>query len=269
MTRSAICGMTAAMGLYLLLCSESMLEPVERQPMVRSQATPIDGFDDGCGAADRLRRDARTNAVCNHPVTHIGPTWCRSAQTYTGDLPAECCTPHPLLAVPEQLEATLGTTNAFWPESVRRSHRRGRRRITVRETEPSVWLGAVLGAALGLLVAVNPVAAWAWASALGGVGLLATDTHFWWPVCFALSLNYWFAAAWIASAVSWDVGVAFAAIAVVIRGSVLLFPDREAKRPRTLPCVKTHAPNSCCCARILTWSVADLFAAFFLAPAQA
>jgi hypothetical protein len=227
MTRSAICGMTATMGLYLLLCSESMLEPVERQPMVRPQATPVDGFDDGCGVPDRLRRDARTNAVCNHPVTHIGPTWSRSAQTYTGDLPAECCTPQPLLPIPEQPDPTLGTTSTLQPESVGRSHRRGRRRVTARETEPRVWLGAVLGAALGLLVAVNPVAAWAWASALGGVGLLMTNTHFWWPVCTALSLNYWCAAAWIAWAVSWDVGVALAVVAFGMRGSVLLFGDKD------------------------------------------
>jgi hypothetical protein len=214
--------MAAAMGLYLLLCSESLLEPVERPPMVRSQATPVDSFDDGCGVPDRLRRDARTNADCNHPVTHIGPTWSRSAQTYTGDLPAESFTPLQVVDVPE---ATLGTTNACRPSPVGKSHRRGRRRVMVREAETPSWLGAVVGAILGLLVAVNSVAAWAWASAITGVGLLVADTHFWWPVCAALSLNYWCAAAFIAAAVSWDVGLALVVLAVGMRESVLLFMD--------------------------------------------
>jgi hypothetical protein len=83
MMRSAICGMTAATSIYLLLCSERMLDTVERPPMVRPHATLVYGLDDGCGLADSLWCDARTNAVCNLAVTSIGPEWARNTATKT------------------------------------------------------------------------------------------------------------------------------------------------------------------------------------------
>jgi hypothetical protein len=172
-----------------------MLDTVERPPMVRPHATLVYGLDDGCGLADSLWCDARTNAVCNLAVTSIGPEWARNTATKT--LPVGCC--------------TLQTDAC--------------RRVTVQETEPLTWLGAVAGTAIGFFVALHPVAVWAWASAVVGVVLLATDTHFWWPVCAALSLNYWCASAWIASAVTWDVGFALVLVALGMRGSTVLFGD--------------------------------------------
>jgi hypothetical protein len=76
-------------------------------------------------------------------------------------------------------------------------------------------------------VLVHPPAGcvvWACVTAVTGVWMLATDRHFWLPVCAALSLNYWCAAAWIAWAVSAEAGAVLAVAAAVVRGSGLLFP---------------------------------------------
>ena len=49
--------------------------------------------------------------------------------------------------------------------------RAGRGQDSVHTAKLPSWLGAVVGAVLGLLEAVNPVATWAWALAITGVGL--------------------------------------------------------------------------------------------------
>jgi hypothetical protein len=212
----------AVVGLHALLLLKSSVAPPE--PQARSmhpRVSPIDGFDGGCGAAPRPWGDARTATACRTGVTPLQPAWARSAQTAAvvhddKRMPLVVMTP-PAAGWPE---APFGAT---WPEPVRRLRRRCRHETENGEAvQVPEWLGS-----LGLLVTVDPVAAWAWASALVGVGLLVTDTHFWRPVCAALSLNYWCAAAWIASAVSWEVGVALTALALWTRGSVLLFMDRS------------------------------------------
>jgi hypothetical protein len=207
--------------------------------IVRPQVT--DGFDDGCTApVPRLWLGARTKAVCgvHNFVTPVGPNTLlrivRSSQTTpVGNEDAVTSMIGCVPAAPWP-EAPLGTTDALRPESVgasrRQHHRCKRRRHRVKRSEAfqvRTWLVAVAGAVLGLLFSVNPVAAWAWASALGGVGLLVTDTHFGWPECLALSLNYWCAAAWAAWAVSWYFGAALVLVAVGMRRSALLFGDRN------------------------------------------
>lgn len=102
--------------------------------------------------------------------------------------------------------------------------RDGRGRFACHGDQRAPWLGAVVSIVIGSLLAIQSVSTWAWASAVAGVTLLVTDTHFWWPVCTALSLNYWCAASWIASAESLEAGMALMVAAVGLRGSVLLFP---------------------------------------------
>jgi len=88
---------------------------------------------------------------------------------------------------------------------------------------PLLW--AVLGAVLGLVVAIHPVAVWAWGTVIIGVGLLVTNTHFRLSVCFALSLNYWCAVAWIASIASVNFAAVLVVLAIVLRSSLVLFMD--------------------------------------------
>jgi hypothetical protein len=82
------------------------------------------------------------------------------------------------------------------------------------------------------------VALWAFATVSLGLCLLATDRHFRWPVCAALSLNFWCAIAWIAHVVAPTLGGLLAAAAVAARGSVLLFPcQHRLEQPRIKPTV--------------------------------
>jgi hypothetical protein len=222
MTRLAMAAAVCLCALPLLR-SESVLG-LTALPM-RPQVTAVDGFDDGC--APNPWGDVRTTAVCSTVVMPIGPTWMHSAGTATDGSVEDAAWTPPMVAPPASAwpEAPFAVTDALRPEPVGRSHRRGhrgRRRAKESDVEPPTWLGA---AALGLVAALHPVANWAWASAMGSVVMLVVDQHFWWPVCAALSLNYWCAAAWIAVAVSWGIGWALAVVAFGMRGSALLFMD--------------------------------------------
>jgi len=137
----------------------------------------------------------------------------------------------------------LGITDGLRPEAVgqsrrlygRRHKRRCRRvrRVPVSDDEPLSWRAMMASATLGLwagLVLMHPPAAcavWACVTAVTGVWMLATDRHFRWPVCAALSLNFWGATAWIGCSVSMEVGAALAALTVAAKSSILLFPAHE------------------------------------------
>jgi hypothetical protein len=93
--------------------------------------------------------------------------------------------------------------------------------------EPVACRATACAAALGLSISLTFVVTgnlWACASAILGVYLLAKKQHFEGPVCVALSLNFWCAAAWIAWVMSPEIGVAVAAMAVAVRRSAMLFP---------------------------------------------
>lgn len=180
--------------------------------IVRPQVT--DDFDDDCTVDVprpwlRIARSAQTESVGNNDDT----------ESIHGSFPAS---PWPKMP--------LGTTDGLQPGPVglsrRLVHRCGRRvRRRRHEEEPLAWSGVVAVVLLGLLTAMSAVATWAFLTAVAGVSLLVADRHFWWPVCAALSLNFWSAVAWIAWAVSLDVGVVLALLAFALRGSVLLFMD--------------------------------------------
>lgn len=68
--------------------------------------------------------------------------------------------------------------------------------------------------------------AWAYISVVCGIGLLIAGKHFSGPVCLALSLNYWFAAAWIMCSLSLHIGSALLGLAGVLRRSLWLFGDK-------------------------------------------
>jgi hypothetical protein len=194
---------TAAVGLYFLLCSQSVL---------------FGSAHDGCGAAPSIWPDVH-NTVCHHAV--VGP---RSTQTATEDPEYGGPLFHEPLPASLWCEAPFSTTDtrpAGW--------RRSRRHVEVESTSWLGVVGTVLGAVLGA-ADLHPVAAWASASALVSVGLLVTNTHFRWPVCFALSLNYWSAVVWIAWAVSVDLAVVLGLLATVLRSSVVLFFVNETVR---------------------------------------
>lgn len=148
-------------------------------------------------------------------------------------------------------EMPFGLTDGLQLDSVglvigqRRRHKRRRRRrrhslrklLESDDEKPSWMTGAMAGLWTGLVLVYQPAACTVWVSVtlVMGVWMLATDRHFWWPVCAVLSLNYWFAAAWIGWTASPGVGVVLAALAAVVRGSAMLFPKGE--------CIELSTPH--------------------------
>jgi hypothetical protein len=235
MTRSTMPAAAAIVGALLLLYRDTTganVAPRADAATRRLAAYPANGFVHGC-SAPALWCDVRTKAMCPPPVaTAVREPMRRSAQTAVGNEASEMLPSlkRTCFAVP-WYKWTVGTTDRLRPEPVGRSrrhhrrvhHRRVRRKAEDDDADPD-WVRMAVGAAVGLLAAIDPFSTWAWVTVATGVGMLAADWHFWWPVCVALSFNYWAAAAWIAWTVSWDVGVALVAVAVGLRGSAWLFP---------------------------------------------
>eukprot|EP00041_Stephanoeca_diplocostata_P004772 m.49979 g.49979 ORF g.49979 m.49979 type:complete len:2135 (+) comp15354_c0_seq1:105-6509(+) len=164
----------------------------------------------------------------------------------------KCCFPMKyLLCVQSGVfwpEMRLGVTDGLRPEAIGQSQRLHRHqklhrhlcRTAESNNKSSMrWMtaaSAMAGLCTGLVL-VNPSAAWAvwaWVSAVTGVWMLATDRHFWKPMCAALSINFWGAVGWIGYMVSFEVGVTLAALAIVLRGSTLLFPGTADNDPETV-----------------------------------
>jgi len=239
-TRATLPAFAAVVGLQLLLTMRRdalpEVAPWRTEGVVRP--TPTDAFDDGCSGP--LWGSTRTRALCTPPsATPINAEVHRSAQTDTGGDDGD----EARVSVPAESkwsEMPLGVTDGLQPEAVGQSRRlyrrqkRHRRRVSgVSESDddeaPPWMVGALAGLTTGLVLVHPPAACavWACVTAVTGVWMLATDRHFWWPVCGALSFNYWCAAAWVACTVSFEVGAGLAALAVAVRGSVLLFPVKR------------------------------------------
>lgn len=242
---STLSVLATAVGIHVFLATrpDAALD-VAAHAMVKSdRPAPTDGFDDGCNAATPLWVSARTKARCASPaISPVNPPVKRSAQMATGADDQDDVVPEPTFVSEEGWpEMPLGVTDGLRPEAVGQSRRLYRRRnrrkrrgvcgVPESDNEAISWWLTAASAMAGLrtgLVLVHPPVAWAmWTcvTAVTGVWILATDRHFWWPVCAALSFNYWGAVAWIGCTVSFEAGVALAALAVTMRGSVLLFPS--------------------------------------------
>jgi hypothetical protein len=164
--------------------------------------------------------------ACRSDVTAVEQTSFRGSGTVADPIINDVWTPPDVqLAVKSWPEAVIGTT---WPEPLRRLRRK--RRVDAEQSTSF------------------PISAWGWASAIIGIGLLVTDTHFRWSVCLVLSLNFWCATAWIASVVSWELGVVIVSAAVLMRGSAMLFPQSRYE-PLSLLCTprqgrsQSHPPD--------------------------
>jgi hypothetical protein len=228
-------------GLHTRLTLRLGPEPI--QSMVRLAVSPIDRFDEGCTATQAWRPRLQTPPLCLMPVvTPVDEQLHRNTQSLSAtprDV-EECIqrsTPTPASSRWREV-AALGITDGLRPEPAglsRKLHRRVRRRGGVRRTrcpkaddnedETNVGWGAVLGAVVGVLVAVHPIATWAYLTVGTGVYMLLTDLHFNCFVCAAISVNYWCAVAWVSCAVSTHIAVMLGLLAISMRGSVLLFPD--------------------------------------------
>jgi hypothetical protein len=220
------------------------------QSMVRLAVSPIDSFDDGCTATQAWRPRLQTTPLCLIPVvTPVDKQLHRSTQSLSATpRDVEECIQRSTLtpALSRWREVTAcGITDGLRPEPAglsRKLHRRvvkrrrggGRRtrcpKADDNEDEKNVVWGAVLGAVVGVLVAVHPMATWAYLTVGTGVYMLWTDLHFSCFVCAALSVNYWCAVAWVSCAVSADIAVMLGLLAITMRGSVLLFPDVSSEK---------------------------------------
>jgi hypothetical protein len=248
MTATTLPAFAAVVGLHLLIAMRWDAAP-EVAPWQTEGAisvvhlTPTGGCDNDCDAASPLWCSTRTKAACVPLfIAPIDAPLRRSAQTGLGvDNKDAASVPMPGTFYAAELwpEAPLGMTDGLRPEPAgvsRRLHRRHKRRRQVRRVPDSSDVQPPLSATMSLwagLVIVHPPAAcamWACVSAIVGLHWLATDRHFGRPVCAALSLNYWCAAAWIAWAVSPELGVALATMAMGLRGSMLLFPNSDLER---------------------------------------
>jgi hypothetical protein len=246
MTRTVMC----VVVLHLLAAARwwhSAGPATNATPCRRTTVLPV-WYDDGCApGVSALWRGARTAAaMClPHAATLVGsPPPRLSAQTTTADDVDVIAPPPPQSLTAPWPEAPLGLTDGLRPGPVgesQRQHRKTRRRrcrVPKGDDQTPWWWATVLAAVLGMWMGPAALCTlWAWVSAAVGLWLLATGRHFWWPVCAALSINYWCATAWIAWTVSPTVGAALAVAAIgVRRGSPLLFPG-------------TVLPESrCCCA---------------------
>ena len=235
MTRTASLPVVA---LHLLAAARWWREPpVAETTLRRTAVSPTDGFDGCVAGALALWRDERAAAVCfPHGTTPIGaPPMRLSPQTITADDADvdEIAPPVPLCPGQHPLVPPLGLTDGLRPGPVgesQRLHRKTRRhrrhcvRCRPQNDDGDLWATVLPAAVFGLCVGVDPAAAWACGSVAVGLYWLAADRHFWRPVCAALSLNFWFATAWITWTVSPKIGAALALAALAFRDSGLLFP---------------------------------------------
>lgn len=174
------------------------------------------------GNACAAPRVAPTSAV-----TTQGPlSWCTGTRTFADAIGDDAAAnapsaPLPITAADHQwaLEGeSLGTTLGPEPARLLRGrHRRRRDGHAQRGQEKGFGEPNAAEEGLGL------TAAWSWMTVISGVGLLVAGRHYSWLVCLALSLNFWCAAACIASDTSPRVGLTLLAFAVVQRQSVWLF----------------------------------------------
>eukprot|EP00037_Helgoeca_nana_P008164 m.72865 g.72865 ORF g.72865 m.72865 type:complete len:546 (-) comp18760_c0_seq1:1051-2688(-) len=244
MTRTTLPAFAAVVGLHVLMATHR--GPVlEFAPQWRAESyRPVLVVGEGCDAATPLWASRRTRALCVPPSAisvDVEVHRCVQTATGAGDGEDAATVPDPAFETGWP-EMPLGATDGLRPEDggqSRRLHRRHKRRRSraprVPDSDdeaPPTWRDMIASATLGLwvgLVLVHPPAAWTmWAcvTAVTGVWMLAADRHFWRPVCAALSLNYWCAAAWIGCTVSPEVGAALAVVAIGVRGSALLFPQQ-------------------------------------------
>lgn len=92
-------------------------------------------------------------------------------------------------------------------------------RIDGAEEPTSTVLGLVVGLEFASICNV-----WTCMSAIVGVYLLVAGRHFSPLMCIALSLNFWCSTVWVTWAISSEIGLAVALMAVIERRSLLLFP---------------------------------------------
>eukprot|EP00041_Stephanoeca_diplocostata_P034483 m.1179492 g.1179492 ORF g.1179492 m.1179492 type:complete len:979 (-) comp24529_c0_seq45:2120-5056(-) len=103
--------------------------------------------------------------------------------------------------------------------------------------EKCFWSTAFVAGVVSLFTSSYPTTIWTSATMVTSVGMLFAECHYWWPICLCLSLNFWISATWIAWTVSWESGIALAAVAVTMRGSMWLFPrSEETKKLLTKAC---------------------------------
>ena len=115
------------------------------------------------------------------------------------------------------------------------------------------------------------VAAWACVTVVSGIGMLISEKHYSAPVCLALSLNFWFATAWITFSTSLRIGSALLGLAVALRRSLWLFGKRGNCVLAPLPKARRWLPLSLlvCIARLFAMDLrkhADSHALLLHAP---
>jgi hypothetical protein len=252
---------------------------------VRAGVWPLSDHDDNCGAVQRLRRIATLPVECGAhvglvPVNEPGPTSsAHTASVFRGSGEAESLLFDTTATGAAQSwpDMPIGTTDGFRAEAVGVSRRLGlhRRRRSKRahrkprhssdsdansDTEAMWQRDVAINAMMGFCIGVNwpsTCATWAFASIIVGLCLLAANRHFPMTTCTIISANYWCASAWIACVVSPYLGFALATVAVILRGSLLLFPDKadsEVSAPPAWACdCVCVCVCDCVCVCVCVW----------------
>jgi len=243
----AAVAMIHSLQLVMCFCTSPEVSPwqTDMDGIVRLTVSSSDGFDDSCDDRSPVWRNAYTKAVCFPSAIHIvGKHFRRSAQTALTTVVSDedevpISTANVGCAAEPRHELTLTRINVGRRlEHVglsRRLYRRECRRHACLQTldnddAPVQWWVIAAAMAVGVCEGINPVtacAAWIFSTASIGLYWLATDKHFWLPICMVLSFNFWCAATWITWAVNPVSGGSLLLIAVVSRRSPLLFPSQD------------------------------------------